>query len=601
MVTIWIMLFHQALMQYLVLYIIGKHLSQVLPLELAERHLNFIKKALLTKELQVFEQEFEVNGKVLCEEVRISVVGANEVLLIVRDISDRKRIEKERQRAENALAKAKEAAEIANKTKSEFLANMSHELRTPLNAILGFTQVIMQDCSLENSASEYLEIINRSGQHLLNLINDVLEMSKIEAGRTSLNTTDFNLHDLLNSLEKMLRLKAESKRLQLIFDCDPNVPKYVKTDEGKLRQVLINLLGNAIKFTSQGGVILRVKGREKDPIPQSHSTLYFEVEDTGIGIEPEEVELLFEPFVQKQNTPNTQEGTGLGLPISRKFVQLMGGDIRVDSVPGKGTLVQFEVQVELATSANQDSQVFSQKVIGLVPGQTHYRILVVEDNRENRQLLMTLLRSLQFEVQEAINGQEALFLWQTWHPDLIWMDMRMPVMDGYEATRQIRAIEKTLVTTFPPQPTKIIALTASAFKEDRVKVLATGCDDFVSKPFRQNIILQKMTQHLGVQYIYAQETEIKINAATSSKSFDPTFASKSLEEMPKQWIEKVKIAAMTGSDEELYQLIEEIPAAHPELTDILNNWVINFQFDNLLNFIQTKDKKTEKQRGKNIS
>ncbi|MBE9225461.1 PAS domain S-box protein, partial [Phormidium sp. LEGE 05292] len=243
--------------------IIGKHLSQVLPPELAERQLHFIQKALLTNELQVFEQEFEINGKILSEEVRISVVGTNEVLLIVRDISDRKRIEKERQRAEHALAKAKEAAEIANRTKSEFLANMSHELRTPLNAILGFTQLMMKDCSLENSVKEYIEIINRSGEHLLNLINDVLEMSKIEAGRSSLNQNEFNLPDLVKSLAEMLRLKAESKGLQLIFDCDPNVPLYVKTDEGKLRQVLINLLGNAIKFTSEGGVTLRVRSEGK--------------------------------------------------------------------------------------------------------------------------------------------------------------------------------------------------------------------------------------------------------------------------------------------------------------------------------------------------
>ncbi|MBE9229153.1 response regulator, partial [Phormidium sp. LEGE 05292] len=322
-------------------------------------------------------------------------------------------------------------------------------------------------------------------------------------------------------------------------------------------------------------------------------TLYFEVEDTGPGIEPEEVEVLFEPFVQKQNTPNTQEGTGLGLSISRKFVQLMGGDIRVHSLPQQGTLLQFEIQVDLATCVHQNPQQCTQKVIGLVPGQPNYRILVVEDNQENRELLVKLLRSLQLEVQEATNGQEAISLWQSWHPDLIWMDMRMPVMDGYKATKQIRAIEKKLTAISPLQPTKIIALTASAFKEDRVKVLAAGCDDVVSKPFRTQIIFQKMSLYLGMQYIYAQQTEIEANQANSSNTTNPAFTAKVLQEMPEQWIEKVQAAAIIGSDEELYKLIAEISALYPDLANMLINWVSNFQFDKLLEFIENRDKINE--------
>ncbi|NET35959.1 MAG: response regulator, partial [Cyanothece sp. SIO1E1] len=380
-----------------------------------------------------------------------------------------------------ALIQAKQDAEIANRAKSEFLANMSHELRTPLNAILGFSQLMTRDPSITPPQKETLDIINRSGAHLLGLINDVLDMSKIESGAATLNPNSFDLYALLNTLYAMLRLKAESKGLKLIFECSPDVPQYVKTDERKLRQVLINLIGNAIKFTAKGSVTLHVsrgtaaeKGAAKyslsqakpnktqNSAPLSRSTLFFAVEDTGAGIAPAELATIFDAFVQTESGRQSQQGTGLGLPISQKFVQLMGGDITVVSQLGQGTTVGFQLQID-PVEASEVQTKLHRRVIGLAPDQPDYRILVVEDRPENRQLLVQLLESVGFTVQEAKNGQEAIARWQTWHPHLIWMDMQMPVMDGYEATKQIRDVEPLPATALHHASTKIIALTASVF------------------------------------------------------------------------------------------------------------------------------------------
>jgi GAF domain-containing protein/DNA-binding response OmpR family regulator len=400
------------------------------------------------------------------------------------------------------LKKAKETADAANRAKSDFLAHMSHELRTPLNAILGFTQLMSRDDSLNFDQQENLSIINRSGEHLLTLINDVLEMSKIEAGQTSLNENSFDLYCLLDSIQDMLEIKAAEKSLQLIFDRPTELPQYICTDESKLRQVLINLLGNGIKFTQQGIVILRVSVLSCHLSPLNSTkqlTLQFEIEDTGPGIASEEIDKLFEPFAQTETGRKSQEGTGLGLPISRKFVRLMGGDISVTSTVGLGTSFNFHIQVKSAESSEIQPAKFDRRIIGLAPGQPNYRILVVEDKWANRQLLVQLLLPLGFEVKEAANGEEAIALVENWSPDLIWMDMRMPVMDGYAATKEIRAKNWN-------KPPIIIALTANAFEEERMIALSIGCDDFVRKPFQENTILEKIAEYLGVQYTYAEQS-----------------------------------------------------------------------------------------------
>jgi len=397
------------------------------------------------------------------------------------------------------VQKAKEVADAANKAKSEFLANMSHELRTPLNVILGFVQIMTKDDALHREHKDHLEIIGRSGEHLLALINDVLEMSKIEAGRLTLNETSFDLYQVLHSLQEMLNLKAELKGIQLIFDRAPDVPQYIRADESKLRQVLINLLSNGIKFTEQGYVTLRVS-RATAHHEHLKLSLRFEVTDTGLGISPEDRDRLFEAFGQTETGRNSQEGSGLGLPISRQFVRLMGGDIQVKSFPGRGSTFQFEIPLFMADASSVPMLHPQKRVIGLAPGQPTYRILVAEDKWANRQLLVRLLTPLGFDVREAKNGIEAVACCQEWHPHLVWMDMRMPEMDGYEATRRIKSAGS-------PAP-KILALTANAFEEERSVALEIGCDDFIRKPCQEDIILDKMAEHIGVCYAYDEPAQV---------------------------------------------------------------------------------------------
>ncbi|MBD2743389.1 MHYT domain-containing protein [Coleofasciculus sp. FACHB-1120] len=489
---------------------------------------------------------------------------------------------------------AKEAADAANSAKSEFLANMSHELRTPLNAILGFTQLMNLDTSLSAEHQKYLEIISRSGDHLLALINDVLEMAKIEAGRVTLHENDFDLYCLLNSLEQMLQLKATSKGLLLNFECTAAVPQYVRTDESKLRQVLINLLGNAIKFTDQGSVTLRVTGEEgvaesrsvgeqadnSPPLP--FIRLFFEVEDTGPGIDPNEFDRLFEAFGQTTVGLKSCQGTGLGLPISQKFVRLMGGGaIAVSSHPGQGAKFTFDIQAGLVQQMEIETpQSIYKKVIGLAPEQPSYRVLVVEDKPTNRLLLVKLLTYLGFEVQEAENGQEAVAIWESWEPHLIWMDMRMPVMNGYEATKKIRASLKG-------EATIIIALTASVFEEDRQIILSAGCDDFVRKPFREEELLFKMNKYLGVQYLYEEEalpTESRNQNLQEAPESDIPLQ---LATMPSEWIQQLHYAASQGSDFLLIQLLQEIPPENSFVINALTNLVENFQFEQIMELIQS--------------
>ncbi|KAB8332188.1 response regulator [Scytonema tolypothrichoides VB-61278] len=497
------------------------------------------------------------------------------------------------QKQSTELKEAKEAADKANRAKSEFLANMSHELRTPLNAILGFTQLMNRDTSLKAEHQKYLNIINRSGEHLLVLINDILQMSKIEAGGMTFNENKFDLYYLLNSLEAMLKLKAQSKGLNLIFERTLQVPQYITTDESKLRQVLINLLDNATKFTEKGSITLRVSidQSSRDRQQQQHSSpfhLLFEVTDTGPGIHPNEFDKLFQAFEQTATGLKSGEGTGLGLSISHKFVQMMGGQIKVSSTLGVGTQFSFFIPVEEATETKTQTLEFtSHKAIGLASEQPAYRILVVEDQQTNRMLLVNLLNNLGFQVQEATNGQNALTLWRIWQPHLIFMDIRMPLMDGCEATRLIKQRERK--THQHSHKTIIIAITASAFEEEKLKILSAGCDDILSKPIQEQDILEKISKYLGVQFLYQENTtntDITPPICKVMTNF-PNLASV-MGTMPTEWIRQLHNAACGGNDLLILQLMEQIPVDKIDLIEALNVLVENFDFEQVIELTKSR-------------
>ncbi|MBN1874493.1 MAG: response regulator [Anaerolineae bacterium] len=503
------------------------------------------------------------------------------------------------------LSKAKEAAEAANRAKSVFLANMSHELRTPLNAILGFTELMRHDLSLTGDQRENLDTIGRSGEHLLALINDVLEFSKIEAGRVELQELSFDLHHLLLGVEEMFRLRAEDKGLRLMCNIAPDVPQYVRLDENKLRQVLINLLGNAVKFTETGTITLHVRSEAStvkhealenaaDPhLPltthtsqlASHNVfLHFEVEDTGMGIAAEELDAVFDAFVQTESGQKSQEGTGLGLPISRQFVQLMGGDFTVTSEAGKGSNFAFSVVAQIVDTVEENRIHASRRVVGVLAEQAQiYRLLVVEDNDSNRKLLTTLLSDLEiapltFEVREATNGREAIALWESWHPDLIWMDMEMPVMDGHMATRHIKA-------TPQGQDTMVIALTASAFEEDRTTILAEGCDDFVRKPFRQADIFEMLSKHLGVRFQYDDVPLATL--AEEEETPERVLTLTALAALPVELKTALHAAVLSADAEMVISLVEQIRPQNPRLVTMILRLVNDFRFDTLLTWLES--------------
>jgi signal transduction histidine kinase/CheY-like chemotaxis protein/ligand-binding sensor domain-containing protein len=398
------------------------------------------------------------------------------------------------------LHESEQRALAASRAKSAFLANMSHELRTPLNGVLGFAQLLSRRKNRDAEDQEGLAVIMKSGEHLLGLINDVLSLSKIEAGRVTLDESPFDLAKLVRDVEAVLRFRAEEHELRFETKIDESIPAVVIGDQGRLRQILINLVGNAVKFTQSGSVTVRAKWSEGRAV--------IDVEDTGPGIAADELPRLFEPFAQTDSGRANKEGTGLGLALSRDLARLMGGDIEVESTLGGGSLFRVTANLrEASTDTIVPARDGRQQVARLAPGQAAPRILVVDDIAVNRTVLSRLLLSVGFEVRESASGEEALAVWQTWEPHLIWMDKWMHGLDGLEVTRRIRAYEEA--TGRPHVP--IIALSASALEQERGEILAAGCDDFVAKPFRASTIFNTLAEYLGVRYEY---DDVEAPAAT---------------------------------------------------------------------------------------
>ncbi len=524
-------------------------------------------------------------------------------LYVFEDITERKQ-------AVQALAQATKAAETANRAKSEFLANMSHELRSPLNAILGFAHVLKESDPAPDQA-ENLDIIYSSGEHLLTLINDILDISKIEAGRVELTYSEFDLYCLIDELQQMFGSAVGKKGLRFLVVRSPSLPQVIFSDRLKLRQILINLLSNAVKFTATGTVTLSIDGQptasqldpdlqntnaeaiskeeleledSDSPIAVKTTTLLtFAVKDTGPGIAAADQPHLFKAFVQTQSGLGTHDGTGLGLAISHEYIQLLGGNLTVDSELGAGSTFSFDVPVAVvdnALSLSTERKGTAKRVIGLASGQLAYRILVVDDVAINRKLISHMLTNVGFEVREAENGKEAIAHWESWQPHLIWMDIRMPVMTGEEATTRIRALEKA--SSFNPHhQTQIIALTANAFAEDKAAAIASGCDDFVSKPIRASEIFDKLAEHLNVRYQYADSSALPDQPAI------PALTPELFENTSDTWRYELTQAILDLDDDTILALLAQLSDEHKPLSLAIRESVKSLSYKKLLDTIES--------------
>ncbi|WPD21753.1 MAG: PAS domain S-box protein [Candidatus Electrothrix scaldis] len=544
--------------------LIGHNVNMLVPADHRGQHDQYIKKYLLTLKSELIGSGRQIMGQhkdghnfPLYLAIRHTRLGKHHFFTgMMHDLT--KEVE-----AERLLKQAKEQAEQANEAKTHFLANMSHELRTPLNAILGFTQMLQRDPYLNEAQQDALNIIGKSGQHLLLLINDVLDISKIEAGGTvALVQKSFDLQVLLQNVVDMFSVHAASKQLLFKVKKDSPLPRVISTDEGKLRQILINLLGNAFKFTEKGEVTLRVRSESQSE--HSHQ-LHFAIEDTGMGIEEEHLENIFSPFVQTKEGAAKPAGTGLGLSISRQFIQLMGGSISAKSTPGQGSVFSFDISVVIAEeSEEQGNSSSDQRIIGLAPDQPSFRILVVEDIQESRTVLVNLLKNIGFHVKEAVHGKQGVELFHAWQPHLIWMDLRMPVMDGYEAIHQIKQTEAG-------KDTVIIALSAHVLKDEREKIFQLGCDGFLSKPYTEQDLFAMMAKHLGVRFQYEGDKNSSLASQTPQAFLD----------IPEDIKKKLLAAAALLDQNACLAILDQMQSTDPTEIARLKAMIKNYNFEDV--------------------
>ncbi|CAK0759092.1 hypothetical protein CCP3SC5AM1_250017 [Gammaproteobacteria bacterium] len=474
------------------------------------------------------------------------------------------------------LQEARNNAERLLRVKTEFLNNMNHEIRTPLNAILGFAQVLERDSSLLPRQAEHIRSIIRSGAHLLKLINDIFDMSKINAGQVTLNPTIFCLHDMLNDLESMFRFRSQSKGLEFVLERDSNVPRRVFADENKLRQILANLIENAIKFTTRGKIVTRLRA---EAVTAKAWRLWVEVEDTGPGIPAKEINAIFTAFHQADVGINQEGGVGLGLAISRQFVEMMGGVLKVTSKVGQGSFFGFDVLLTrvddeclavpnhqfdapsiVASNTNRETRNHPPRVIGLKPGTGPVRALIVDDESVNRAILRELLKPVGFDINEASNGLAALEIFEHWQPSVVLMDLRMPIMDGYETTRRIKL-------TMAGRTTPIIMVTASIFTDDK---LTGGVDAFLRKPFKVEELFETIGRCLNLHYIFANDVEPTPATASTSVA------------LPLDFVNAMRQAISEGDIAHLMELIDQAETLNGDAARTLRTIANQYDYDGLL-------------------
>ncbi|HOO70522.1 MAG TPA: PAS domain S-box protein [Spirochaetota bacterium] len=492
-------------------------------------------------------------------DVQGTIVGAIES---IRDVT-------EIRKAEAELKEARDTAEEANRSKSVFLANMSHEIRTPMNAILGYAQLMQRDMNLNDELKEYLEVINRSGEHLLSLINDILEMSKIEAGRSLFVQKTFDFHRLFDDLDSMFRLQTDARGLSLLIEINGDVPRWIKTDEGKLRQVLINLIGNAVKFTREGGIAVRVCAKREGG---NSMQMLFEVEDSGPGIADEEIDRVFRAFEQTKTGINIG-GTGLGLALSRGFVEIMGGELTLKSTIGRGCIFRFTIHAEDGKEEQAELKKTKNKVLGLKPGQEEIRILIADDQDTNRRLLSRMLANVGFKTREAVDGSLAIEAFHEWHPQIILMDMTMPVLDGYEATRRIKA-------TPEGEMTAVVAVTASAFEEHKQVMIAAGIDGYLAKPFKEEELFAVIREVAHVEYLYEDEWNL---AASSQKKITADDIREVVNRLSSDLVNRIHDAIKRADMDLLNEMIDEVSNISQSASDEIKNMASRYEYEELLN------------------
>ncbi|MDM9382136.1 ATP-binding protein [Chlorogloeopsis sp. ULAP01] len=474
------------------------------------------------------------------------------------------------------LKYAKEAADNASKAKSDFLANMSHELRTPLNGILGYAQILLRSEPMTDKGRKGINIIHQCGSHLLMLINDILDLAKIEAQKMELSPSDFHFPSFIQGIAEICRIRAEQKGIAFVYQPDADLPTGVRGDEKRLRQVIINLLGNAIKFTEQGSVTFKVGTIEKSP--QNSYKIRFQIQDTGVGMKPEELEKIFMPFEQVGNTKTQAEGTGLGLAISQKIALLMGSMLEVQSELGQGSTFWFDVELPEAQNWAHSSRSVRQGMIVGYQGVIR-KVLVVDDRWENRSVLNSLLEPIGFEVVEAINGQEGLDKAVTENPDLIVTDLVMPSMDGFEMLRHLRQLSQF-------KDTPVIASSASVFEADQFKSVDAGANEFLPKPIEAESLLQLIQRYLKLEWVYDTKTEPVATAANIADDMtSETIKAPSIEDLQhlNQLIEM-------GDLDELVEAVEKLKAADPQLAAFaqkISNLAEDCELNTLTTFLQS--------------